>query len=229
MAIKKPTINKPGIVKPTINKKAPSAPVKVVKEEPAVEQVVEQVIGDAIEETIEENEIEVPMDMIVEEPASVEVVKEPEQEIVAVEEVVEEVVEEAAEEVIEEIPEDVVVEPEPVKEQPKKKSSRKKSTKKVEEKVEEQAPISSESYQAKPLIDAMKEMIGITGCTTPEWEATKAEIVEQVQGMQISHFCRSAIWIYLHSLYLFHYFCFSSLPFWSSATSYSYHFFHCIY
>ena len=189
MAIKKPTINKPGIVKPTINKKAPSAPVKVVKEEPAVEQVVEQVIGDAVEETIEENEIEVPMDMIVEEPASVEIVKEPEQEIVAVEEAAEEtaeeIIEEVVEEVIEEIPEDVVVEPEPVKEQPKKKSSRKKSTKKAEEKVEEQAPISSESYQAKPLIDAMKEMIGITGCTTPEWEATKAEIMEQVQGMQI--------------------------------------------
>ena len=183
MAIKKPTINKPGIVKPTINKKAPSAPVKVVKEEPVVEQVVEQVIGDAVEEIIEENEIEVPMDMIVqEESTSVEIVEEPAQEVV--EESVQEVVEEQKE-VVEEIPEDVVVEPEPVKEQPKKKSSRKKSTKKAEEKVEEQASISSESYQAKPLVDAMKEMIGITGCTTPEWEATKAEIMEQVQGMQI--------------------------------------------
>ena len=183
MAIKKPTINKPGIVKPTINKKAPVAPAKVVKEEPMVEQVVEQVVGDAVEETIDENEIEVPTDMLVqEEPTQIESAEEVVEEQ---KETTEEVAEEAVEEVVEEIPEDVVAEPEPVKEQPKKKSSRKKSTKKAEEKVEEQAPISSESYQAKPLVDAMKEMIGITGCTTPEWEATKAEIMEQVQGMQI--------------------------------------------
>ena len=28
-------------------------------------------------------------------------------------------------------------------------------------------------------------MIGITGCTTPEWEQTKANIIEQVEGMHI--------------------------------------------
>ena len=182
MAIKKPTISKPGIVKPTINKKAPSAPnpAKLVKEEPVVEQVIEEVI----EEVVEENEIEVPTDIVVqEEPTPVEeVVEEP------VQEPVQEVEEQQQEqEIIEEIPEDVIAEPESiVEEKPKKKSSsRKKSAKKSEEKAEEKEPVSIENYQAKPLVDAMKEMIGITGCTTPEWEATKAEITEQVQGMQI--------------------------------------------
>ena len=89
------------------------------------------------------------------------------------------VVEEKVEEVVEEV----------VEEKPKKKtSSRKKSTaKKAEPKAEEvkTEPISKEDYKAKPLVDAMKEMIGITGCTTPEWEQTKAEIMEQVQGMHI--------------------------------------------
>lgn len=184
MAIKKPTISKPGIVKPTINKKAPSAPnpAKLVKEEPVVEQVIEEVI----EEVVEENEIEVPTDIVVqEEPTPVEeVVEEPVQEPV---QEVEEQQQEQEQEIIEEIPEDVIAEPESiVEEKPKKKSSsRKKSAKKSEEKVEEKEPVSIENYQAKPLVDAMKEMIGITGCTTPEWEATKAEITEQVQGMQI--------------------------------------------
>jgi hypothetical protein len=174
MAIKKPTINKPGIVKPSISKKAPVAPAKVIKEEPVIEQVIEEVV----EEVVEENEIEVPTDIVVqEESTSVEeVVEEPVQEV-----------EQQQEEIIEEIPEDVVAEPESiVEEKPKKKSSsRKKSAKKSEEKVEEKEPVSIENYKAKPLVDAMKEMIGITGCTTPEWEATKAEITEQVQGMQI--------------------------------------------
>ena len=174
MAIKKPTISKPGIVKPSISKKAPVAPAKVVKEEPVIEQVIEEVV----EEVVEENEIEVPTDIVVqEESTSVEeVVEEPVQEV-----------EQQQEEIIEEIPEDVVAEPESiVEEKPKKKSSsRKKSAKKSEEKVEEKEPVSTENYKAKPLVDAMKEMIGITGCTTPEWEATKAEIMEQVQGMQI--------------------------------------------
>ena len=194
MAIKKPTINKPGIVKPSINKKAPVAPVKVVKEEPA--QVVEQKVEEPVQEVVEENEIEVPIEEAVEEeieiPADVVAVEEPEPVIEDVpmesaapdsEEELQERLEEAAkEEIIEEVKEE---------EKPKKKSSsRKKSTakkaEKVEPKVEEkQEPINKADYKAKPLVDAMKEMIGITGCTTPEWEATKAEIMEQVQGMQI--------------------------------------------
>ena len=60
------------------------------------------------------------------------------------------------------------------------------TTSNEENKVEEkQEPISKADYKAKPLVDAMKEMVGVTGCTTPEWEATKAEITEQVQGMHI--------------------------------------------
>ena len=193
MAIKKPTINKPGIVKPTISKKAPVAPAKVVKEEPArvVEQKVEEPVQEVVEDVIEENEIEVPIEEVVEEEIEVPA------DVVAVEEpapVVEDVPMESAapdseeelQERLEEAAREEVVEEVKAEEKPKKKSSsRKKSAKKVEEKVEEQAPVSAESYQAKPLVDAMKEMIGITGCTTPEWEATKAEIMEQVQGMQI--------------------------------------------
>ena len=45
--------------------------------------------------------------------------------------------------------------------------------------------IEVKDYKAKPLVDAMKSMIGITGCTTPEWEQTKANIIEQVEGMHI--------------------------------------------
>ena len=181
MAIKRPTINKPGIIKPSISKKVPNAPanpIKVVKEEP--EQVVEEVVEQVQEVVVEENEIEIPTDVVTQE--------EPVQEV---EEPVQEVVEEPVEEVEEvKVPEDIVVpELEPVaEEKPKKKSSRKKSTKKDKDEqpvAEEQKSVVVENYQAKPLIDAMKEMIGITGCTTPEWEATKAEIMEQVQGMQI--------------------------------------------
>ena len=181
MAIKRPTISKPGITKPSMGKKAPNptpAPAKIVKEE--IAEVVQETVEEVVEDVVDENEIEVPADMVVQE------------ETIVKEEVKEEIVEQAVEEVAEEeieIPEDIV-EPEPVKEEPKKKtsskkkSSAKKSTKK-EEVVEESAPISKEDYKAKPLVDAMKEMIGVTGCTTPEWEATKAEITEQVQGMHI--------------------------------------------
>ena len=196
MAIKKPTINKPGIVKPSISKKAPVAPVKVIKEEPAqvVEQKVEEPVQEAVENVIEENEIEVPIEEVVEEeieiPADVVAVEEPEPVIedVPMENAVPDS-EEEPQERLEEVEEEVVEEPK--EEKPKKKSSsRKKSTakkaEKVEPKVEEkQEPINKADYKAKPLVDAMKEMIGITGCTTPEWEATKAEIMEQVQGMQI--------------------------------------------
>ncbi len=181
MAIKRPSISKPGIVKPNMGKKA--APVKPVVEEPKVEEV--QVVQETVEEVV--NEIEVPVEEVVEEeieiPADVVAVEEPAP-VVIEEEPVQEVIEEVAEEAVE-----AVVE-EPVKETKKKSSSRKKSTakkaEKAESKVEEkQEPINKADYKAKPLVDAMKEMIGITGCTTPEWEATKAEITEQVQGMHI--------------------------------------------
>ena len=178
MAIKRPNISKPGIVKPNMGKKAPVKPVveepKVVNEE-VVEVVVEkteEVVNEIevpVEEIIEE-EIEVPEDMIQTPPQIIE--EEPKQE----EKVIEEV-EEIVEEVIEE----------PVKEEkPKKKSSRKKAAKKEEKVVEpKEEPIEVKDYKAKPLVDAMKSMIGITGCTTPEWEQTKANIIEQVEGMHI--------------------------------------------
>ena len=190
MAIKRPTINKPGIVKPSINKKAPVAPTKIVKEE--VEEVVQETIQEVVEETIEENEIEVPVDIIVKEES---VIEETQEEVVVQETVQEEIVEEQEVEVAEEqVVEEVVVEEQveevvEVKEEPKKKSNSRKrsSAKKAKEEVveEKSEAISKEDYKAKPLVDAMKEMIGITGCTTPEWEATKSEIMEQVQGMQI--------------------------------------------
>lgn len=182
MAIKRPNISKPGIVKPNMGKKAPVKPVveepKVVKEEVVevvVEEVQEEVVNEIevpVEEIIEE-EIEVPEDMIQTPPQIIE--EEPKQEEIAIEEV--EKVEEIAEEVIEE----------PVKEEkPKKKSSRKKAAKKEEKVVEpKEESIEVKDYKAKPLVDAMKSMIGITGCTTPEWEQTKANIIEQVEGMHI--------------------------------------------
>jgi hypothetical protein len=188
MAIKRPNISKPGIVKPNMGKKAPVAkPVVEVAKEQVEEQVVEQVEENEIEVSVEE-EIEIPEDMI-ETPSQV--VEEPKQEeVVAVEEVIEEVIEESSapkDEECEVVENEEVIE-EPVKEEkPKKKSSRKKTTKKEEKVVEskEEEPIEVKDYKAKPLVDAMKEMIGITGCTTPEWEQTKAEIMEQVKGMHI--------------------------------------------
>ena len=186
MAIKRPNISKPGIVKPNMGKKTPTS-AKIVKEEPVkveetVQEVVEEVVQEVVEDTAEENEIEVPSDMVIQEEITAEGNEEVKEEVVVkqAEDVVEEVVE---------IPEDTI-ESDSVKEEPKKKasskkkSSAKKSTKK-EEITEEVAPVSKKDYKAKPLVDAMKEMIGITGCTTPEWEATKAEITEQVQGMHI--------------------------------------------
>ena len=198
MAIKRPNISKPGIVKPNMGKKAPVAkPVVEVAKEQVIEQVEEQVEENEIEVSIEE-EIEIPEDMI-ETPSQV--VEEPKQEeVIAVEEVIEEAVEESSapkneEELqarLKEAEECEVVENEEVieesvkEEKPKKKSSRKKATKKEEKSIEvKEEPIEVKDYKAKPLVDAMKEMIGITGCTTPEWEATKAEIMEQVQGMHI--------------------------------------------
>ena len=183
MAIKRPNISKPGIVKPNMGKKAPVAkPVVEVAKEQVIEQVEEQVVEQVEENEIEvsiEEEIEIPEDMI-ETPSQV--VEEPKQEeVIAVEEVIEEAVEESSAPKNEEVIEESVKE-----EKPKKKSSRKKATKKEEKSIEaKEEPIEVKDYKAKSLVDAMKEMIGITGCTTPEWEATKAEIMEQVQGMHI--------------------------------------------
>ena len=179
MAIKRPTISKPGIVKPNMGKKAPSKPAveesKLVKEEPV--EVQEEVVNE-IEVPVEE--IEIPEDMI-QTPPQIMSEEPQQQEEIVIKEVIGEAVEEVVEEPKEEIKEEVV-------EEPKKKSSKKRSSKKtkkeevVEEKVEQ---IAVEDYKAKPLVDAMKAMIGITGCTTPEWEQTKANIIEQVEGMHI--------------------------------------------
>ena len=185
MAIKRPNISKPGIVKPNMGKKAPVKPVveepKVVNEE-VVEVVVEkteEVVNEIeipIEEVVEE-EIEVPEDMIQTPPQIIEKEESKQEEIVVEEAAVEEVIEEVKEEIIEE---------------PKKKTSKKRSSKKakkdepaeeIPEEANEQQTI--KDYKAKPLVDAMKSMIGITGCTTPEWEQTKANIIEQVEGMHI--------------------------------------------
>ena len=185
MAIKRPNISKPGIVKPNMGKKAPVKPVveepKVVNEE-VVEVVVEkteEVVNEIeipIEEVVEE-EIEVPEDMIQTPPQIIEKEESKQEEIVVEEAAVEEVIEEVKEEIIEE---------------PKKKTSKKRSSKKakkdepaeeIPEEANEQQII--KDYKAKPLVDAMKSMIGITGCTTPEWEQTKANIIEQVEGMHI--------------------------------------------
>ena len=188
MAIKRPNISKPGIVKPNMGKKAPVKPVveepKVVNEEvvEVVEVVVEkteEVVNEIeipIEEVVEE-EIEVPEDMIQTPPQIIEEEESKQEEIVVEEAAVEEVIEEVKEEIIEE---------------PKKKTSKKRSSKKakkdepteeIPEEANEQQII--KDYKAKPLVDAMKSMIGITGCTTPEWEQTKANIIEQVEGMHI--------------------------------------------
>ena len=131
----------------------------VVKEEPVVEEVIEDI---PMESSAPESEEELQKRL--DEAAEKEAVQETEEPVA--EEVVEEVVEEA----------------------PKKKSSsRKRSSSKKKEVKEEvaQEPINREDYKAKPLVDAMKSMIGITGCTTPEWEQTKANIIEQIEGMHI--------------------------------------------
>ena len=174
MAIKKPSINKPGIVKPSTGIKKPNG-IKPIVEEPVKEVVVQEVEIQEVEEVIEE--IEIPEDVVVkvEEPAAV---PEPIQEVV--EEPVAEVIEEKVEEEVKE--EAKAEEPAPKKKSSKKKSSNKKA--KVEEPAEEQ-PVAKEPYKAKPLADAMNDMVTITECTTPEWEERKAAIREQVEGMHI--------------------------------------------
>ena len=154
-----------GLKKPNM-KKGPIAPEKTANLDAIVENIVVEEVQEEQEEVVVSElakpvEQEVLQNDVVEEQEDV-----VEEETAPVEEVVEEVVEEA----------------------PKKKSSRKKSSsKKKEVKAEEPVnePINKEEYKAKPLVDAMKEMVGITGCTTPEWEAVKAEITEKIEEMNI--------------------------------------------
>ena len=154
-----------GLKKPNM-KKGPIAPEKTANLDAIVENIVVEEVQEEQEEVVVSElakpvEQEVLQNDVVEEQEDV-----VEEETAPVEEVVEEVVEEA----------------------PKKKSSRRKSSsKKKEVKAEEPVnePINKEEYKAKPLVDAMKEMVGITGCTTPEWEAVKAEITEKIEGMNI--------------------------------------------
>ena len=154
-----------GLKKPNM-KKGPITPEKTANLDAIVENIVVEEVQEEQEEVVVSElakpvEQEVLQNDVVEEQEDV-----VEEETAPVEEVVEEVVEEA----------------------PKKKSSRRKSSsKKKEVKAEEPVnePINKEEYKAKPLVDAMKEMVGITGCTTPEWEAVKAEITEKIEGMNI--------------------------------------------
>ena len=154
-----------GLKKPNM-KKGPITPEKTANLDAIVENIVVEEVQEEQEEVVVSElakpvEQEVLQNDVVEEQEDV-----VEEETAPVEEVVEEVVEEA----------------------PKKKSSRKKSSsKKKEVKAEEPVnePINKEEYKAKPLVDAMKEMVGITGCTTPEWEAVKAEITEKIEEMNI--------------------------------------------
>ena len=146
-----------GLKKPNM-KKGPIAPEKTANLDAIVENIVVEEIQEEQEEVV--SELAKPVEQEVLQNDVVE------EKTAPIEEVVEEVVEEA----------------------PKKKSSRKKSSnKKKEVKAEEPVnePINKEEYKAKPLVDAMKEMVGITGCTTPEWEAVKAEITEKIEGMNI--------------------------------------------
>ena len=195
MAIKRPNISKPGIVKPNMGKKAPVKPIveepKVIKEEVkevVVEKVEEEVneIEVPVEEVVEE-EIEIPEDMIQTPPQTIE--EEPKQEEIVIKESSAPKDEEELQARLKEAEAcEVLANEEVVVEEPKKKTSKKRSSKKakkeevIEEKVEQ---VEVKDYKAKPLVDAMKSMIGITGCTTPEWEQTKANIIEQVEGMHI--------------------------------------------
>ena len=150
-----------GLKKPNM-KRGPIAPEKTVNLDAIVEDIV-------VEEVQEEQE-----EVVVSELA-----KPVEQEVVQ-----NDVVEEQEDVVVEETaPVEEVVEEAPKKKSSRRKSSSKKKEVKAEEPVNE--PKNKEEYKAKPLVDAMKEMVGITGCTTPEWEAVKAEITEKIEGMNI--------------------------------------------
>ena len=158
-------ISKPaGLKKPNM-KRGSVAPEKTANLDTIVENIVVEEVQEEQDEVVQE----------LAKPVETEIIQNDvvEEEIIAEESAPEEVIEEVVEE-----------------EKPKKKSSsRKKSsnkkTKEVKEEIEEVAPIDKENYKAKPLVDAMKSMIGITGCTTPEWEETKADIIEKIEGMNI--------------------------------------------
>ena len=181
MAIKKPSITKPGIVKPSTGIKKPGGLAK-----PAVEEPVKEVVVQEVEEEIIE-EVEIPEDVIIK-PETIEEVSNVEEviaEVPAEEPVQEEVEEEIKVEeevVVEEEESKAVEEPAPKKKSSKKKSSNKKAKTEV---VEEEQPVAKGPYKAKPLADAMNDMVTITECTTPEWEERKAAIKEQVEGMHI--------------------------------------------
>ena len=156
-----------GLKKPNM-KRGPVAPEKTANLDAIVENIV-------VEE-VQEEQVEVQKEQ--EEVVS-ELAKPVEQEVLQ-----NDVVEEQENVVVEETaPVEEVVEETPKKKSSRKKSSSKKKEAKAEEPVNE--PINKEEYKAKPLVDAMKEMVGITGCTTPEWEAVKAEITEKIEGMNI--------------------------------------------
>lgn len=177
MAIKKPSISRPGVVKPNSGIKKPSMSKPIVEEK--VQPIVVKEEPEAVEEKVE------TIEEIVEEP--------PVETVEPVEETVEEIIEE-------EIPADVVVEKqeneeiaktieEPVKEEVKKKSSRKKSSKKAKaepkEEIVEEVIEEPKNYKAQNLSSAWNDMIALTECTTPEWEERKATITEQVESMHI--------------------------------------------
>ena len=156
-----------GLKKPNM-KRGPVAPEKTANLDAIVENIV-------VEE-VQEEQVEVQKEQ--EEVVS-ELAKPVKQEVLQ-----NDVVEEQENVVVEETaPVEEVVEETPKKKSSRKKSSSKKKEVKAEEPVNE--PINKEEYKAKPLVDAMKEMVGITGCTTPEWEAVKAEITEKIEGMNI--------------------------------------------
>ena len=156
-----------GLKKPNM-KRGPVAPEKTANLDAIVENIV-------VEE-VQEEQVKVQKEQ--EEVVS-ELAKPVEQEVLQ-----NDVVEEQENVVVEETaPVEKVVEETPKKKSSRKKSSSKKKEVKAEEPVNE--PINKEEYKAKPLVDAMKEMVGITGCTTPEWEAVKAEITEKIEGMNI--------------------------------------------
>ena len=156
-----------GLKKPNM-KRGPVAPEKTANLDAIVENIVVEEVQEEQVEVQEEQEIVVS-----------ELAKPIEQEVLQ-----NDVVEEQENVVVEETaPVEEVVEETPKKKSSRKKSSSKKKEVKAEEPVNE--PINKEEYKAKPLVDAMKEMVGITGCTTPEWEAVKAEITEKIEGMNI--------------------------------------------
>ena len=157
-----------GLKKPNM-KRGPVAPEKTASLDAIVENIV-------VEE-VQEEQVEVQEGQ--EEVVVSELAKPVEQEVLQ-----NDVVEEQENVVVEKTaPVEEVVEEAPKKKSSRKKSSSKKKEVKAEEPVNE--PINKEEYKAKPLVDAMKEMVGITGCTTPEWEAVKAEITEKIEGMNI--------------------------------------------